>query len=157
MTAITASDQAPEVVIDTNVVLDWLLFQDPWGVTIGADVLGGRVIWVGTQSMLDELASVLSRPGLERWAGRVDVTWATATSRCRVVTQRVLARQSVLHCSDPDDQKYIDLAIDRQVQILFTRDKALLRLARRAKAHGVSVLRPDKRPAIPPVLALTAG
>lgn len=150
MPLITAQNQAPEAVIDTNVVLDWLLFEDPWGLSIGSDVLAGRLRWVGTQPMLDELASVLSRPGLERWTDRIDITWAMATEHCRLVAPRALPTPSILHCSDPDDQKFIDLAIDRRVQCLFSRDKALLRLARRAKLHGVSVLRPDKRTASAP-------
>lgn len=151
MPDIPLQDPSAETVIDTNVVLDWLLFEDPWGLAIGSLVSTGRLQWVGTQPMLDELCAVLSRPGLERWSGRVDITWATAVARCRLVDQRTLPQHAKLSCTDPDDQKFIDLAVDRRCRWLFSRDKALLRLARRAKAHDVSVLRPDKfPPAAPP-------
>jgi len=47
-----------------------------------------------------------------------------------------------LRCADPDDQMFIDLALAVRACWLFTRDKALLRLAPRARDRGVCVLRP---------------
>lgn len=40
-----------------------------------------------------------------------------------------------LVCRDPADQKFLDLAIAARADRLLTRDKALLRLARRARTH----------------------
>ena len=50
--------------------------------------------------------------------------------------------RSRLHCSDPDDQCFIDLALAQHARWLITHDRALLRLARRARAFGVEVLTP---------------
>jgi predicted nucleic acid-binding protein len=47
-----------------------------------------------------------------------------------------------LRCTDPDDQMFIDLALCTRSSWLFTRDRALLRLARRARPLGVAVIRP---------------
>ena len=52
-------------------------------------------------------------------------------------------------CSDPDDQIFIDLAIAQGAQLLLTRDRALLKLARKAQRHGVWVATPERWAAQP--------
>ena len=133
-----------EVILDTNVVLDWLLFDDPSGRVVGAAVMAGDVRWIGTADMLQELATVLLRPGLERWQHRVDMTLTTASANCAVVEKPWVVATATPRCSDLDDQKFIDLAVARRVRWLITRDKALLRLARPAHAFGVAVLTPSR-------------
>jgi len=55
-------------------------------------------------------------------------------------------------CTDKDDQKFLELARDASADILITKDKALLKLARRtAKAGMFQIMLPEKwRPAAPP-------
>ena len=55
---------AEEAVIDTNVLLDWLVFEDPGVVSLFTAVQEGNLRWVATEAMLDELRHVLSRPPL---------------------------------------------------------------------------------------------
>jgi predicted nucleic acid-binding protein len=45
-----------------------------------------------------------------------------------------------LKCKDPDDQVFIDLALHLNAQWLFTKDAALLKLAKRARLRGTQVL-----------------
>jgi len=45
-----------------------------------------------------------------------------------------------LRCKDPDDQVFIDLALHLNAQWLFTKDAALLKLAKRARLRGTQVL-----------------
>jgi predicted nucleic acid-binding protein len=48
-------------------------------------------------------------------------------------------------CTDRDDQKFLELARDAQADILITKDKALLKLAKRlAKAGMFKVMQPEK-------------
>jgi predicted nucleic acid-binding protein len=47
-----------------------------------------------------------------------------------------------LACTDPDDQKFLDAAFSAAADLLLTRDKALLKLARRAEAAGLLIRRP---------------
>jgi len=142
MSAIATQQPVPEIVIDTNTVLDWLLFEDPAGLAIGAAVITGQLAWVATSAMVDELHSVLSRPGFERWHARIEPTRLMASQHCQIVIAQAMGATEQLHCTDADDQKFIDLALLRRVPWLVTRDKALLRLAKRAAHHGIRVLTP---------------
>ena len=45
---------------------------------------------------------------------------------------------------DSDDQAFIDLAVHRRCHWLITHDRALLRLASRARPFGVQVLPPAR-------------
>mgnify|MGYP000606137680 CR=1 FL=1 len=45
-----------------------------------------------------------------------------------------------LRCKDPDDQVFIDLALHVGAQWLFSKDAALLKLAKRAKLRGTQVM-----------------
>jgi predicted nucleic acid-binding protein len=51
-----------------------------------------------------------------------------------------------LHCTDPDDQVFIDLALVAGARWLVTQDRALLRLARRAALRGVVIVPPARWP-----------
>ena len=48
-----------------------------------------------------------------------------------------------MRCSDPDDQKFIDLAVAAGARWLVTRDRAVLRLASRMRSAGVLVVTPQ--------------
>ena len=49
-----------------------------------------------------------------------------------------------LHCTDADDQPFIDLAIHAGARWLFSHDRAVLKLARRAAAFGCTIATPDR-------------
>ncbi len=129
-------------VLDTNVVLDWLVFDDAAVLQLAVAIEIGRLRWIGTAETMQELVTVLSRPGLERWQVRLQPALQLAQRLCTVLPSKLLAPAQVLPCTDPDDQKFIDFAVAHRVPWLFSRDKALLRLARRALPQGVRVLRP---------------
>lgn len=132
----------PAVVLDTNAVLDWRVFGDSSMSAVGAAIGAGRLHWIATQPMLDELADVLKRNAFERWAeaARQALAFAHANAVLCEVPAPPLAGHPV--CRDRDDQKFIDLALAAPAAWLITRDKALLALARPAAARGVRVCRP---------------
>jgi predicted nucleic acid-binding protein len=65
------------------------------------------------------------RDGWQRWATLVDEAPAPAALAMR--------------CNDPDDQKFIDLALARRAIALLSADRAVLRLARRAIPFGLAI------------------
>ncbi len=136
------SDPDALAVIDTNVLLDWLVFEDPSVTALAGLLEAGGLRWIATQAMLDELADVLRRPGFERWQPRLGTAMARACQRCELVEAAPAPPAAQLHCSDPDDQKFIDLALTHSARWLLSRDKALLRLGRKARLRGIEVLTP---------------
>jgi predicted nucleic acid-binding protein len=136
----------PRVVMDTNAVLDWLVFAEPAALALGDAITSRRCAWCATPAMLGELRAVLNRPLAPRWetARKLALTseldhWVTphATAGAAAATPRLV-------CRDPADQMFIDLALCRAPAWLVTRDRALLALRRRAAAQGVIVATPEQ-------------
>ena len=133
-----------DLVIDTNVVLDWLAFGHPVGVPLAEALTSGRCRWLCTPAMRDELAHVIVRDALKRWAIDASAVLAVFDSLGEQVDPPPpLGAAECLRCSDPDDQAFIDLAIARRAHALLTRDRAILRLAPRARRLGVVIATPE--------------
>jgi predicted nucleic acid-binding protein len=134
----------PELVIDTNVVLDAWAFRHPSVAGIAAAVEQQRLRWIATAAMLDELRWVLAHPPHDRWRPSFErALTCFVGGPALVVDEPTLGGGQRLHCTDPDDQKFIDLALAWPATALLTRDRALLRLARRARLRGVVVATPE--------------
>jgi len=145
LTAEPAATSPPAIaVLDTNVVLDLLLFRDPGAAALDAALGAGRLRWLTTDAMLDELADVLRRPFAAGWALTPAEVLAAAHARCERTMPAASAAPPAPRCTDPDDQKFIDLACALPAAWLFSRDRALLRLARAAQPRGVRVLTPAR-------------
>lgn len=134
-------DERPAVVIDTQVVMDWLVFRDPIVRPLADAVLSGAVQWLVTAAMRDEIRHVLGRGVAARYAP--DLADIEAHFDRHALWVEPLEPSPRLACRDPDDQKFIDLALARQARWLVSRDKALLSLARRALSRGVHVVKPQ--------------
>lgn len=134
---------AATVVIDTNALLDWLVFADPAVAALACAVTNGQVRWVATTEMLDELSSVLARPLAECWEiARKRALTLNAAALCEHWPGPTPQASVGLRCRDPADQKFVDLAVACRARALITRDRALLDLRRRAQALGVSIVAP---------------
>ncbi len=138
-----SGDTTPKVVLDTNTVLDWLVFADPGCIELSRRILQGQLVWHATQAMRDELAHVLPRPAFARWQPDIDRVLARFDQHAQVAaTPGAAMAAQVPTCKDPDDQKFIDLACAIGARWLFTRDRALLDLSRPARRMNVEVLKP---------------
>lgn len=135
----------PAIVIDTQVVMDWLVFRDARVQSLAEAVTSGAVRWLVASSMRDEIRHVLSRgvasayaPDLTFIEGQFDAHAHPADPP----PQQPLAGRMV--CRDPDDQKFIDLALASRARWLVSRDKAVLALAKRARARGLAIVTPER-------------
>ena len=137
-------------VIDTQSLLDWQYFGNE--ICSGWPLPGdGSWQWLATAAMRDELSHVLARGFAGRWqtpARQVlDFFDRHATVVADAALPAPLAR--ALRCTDPDDQKFVDLAVAAEAQWLVSRDRAVLKLRRRAwTLSGLRIVAPaDWRPA----------
>ena len=130
------------VVLDTNVVLDWMVFDDPRCRALVRQIESARLQWIATQAMREELARVLTRPALQRWKPDIDAVLACFDRFCQPFAEAPRGGATP-RCTDPDDQIFIDLALQAQAQWLFSRDRAVLALASQARRHRVQLLRPE--------------
>ena len=137
------------IVIDTNVVLDWLVFRDPRCTPFVQALLGGQLLWLATPAMREELQHVLARGVAAAWnpdPGAVWAAWDRHATEVPAVAASGLA--SRLRCTDDDDQKFIDLALAHPARWLLSRDRAVLRLAGRSREFGLDIVTPERWAAI---------
>lgn len=141
----TLLDHGPSavVVLDSNVVLDWLLFRDPSVQGLGGAITSRAVRWCATSAMRNELEHVLTLNSFQGSAGSARDVLTGWDRWAEPVAPPTVPLSFPLRCTDPDDQKFIDLALACRPAWLLSRDKALLRLARRARAQGVEILQPS--------------
>lgn len=134
----------PDIVLDTNVVLDWLVFRNPCCARFSDYFASGRLRWLASPAMRDELAHVLGRGVCDDWAPDLLGLWAM-WERLATITGPVplIGAATRMRCTDVDDQKFIDLALAHNARWLLSRDRAILKLGRRTRSLGLEVLTPE--------------
>ncbi len=139
---INSPPAVPLVVLDTNVVLDLWLFGDLRAEPLRQALHGGQLAALVTAPMLAELADVLQRPFAQAWPVPAAQVLATLLALAQVVDAPAAQLPSAPRCTDADDQKFIDLAWHWPAQYLFSRDRAVLRVGRAARLHGLQITAP---------------
>ena len=133
------------IVIDTQSLFDWMVFHNPVCAAWSTALSGPGWEWIFTSEMRSEFDFVLAKGFGERWPvapEAVALAWSLHGHEVR--TPDELGASARLHCTDRDDQRFIDLAIAAGAHTLVTRDRALLRLARKAaQRHAVRVCKPE--------------
>ena len=130
------------LVLDTQVWLDWLAFDDPSLAPLREAVAEGRVEIYMDAACEAELARVLAYPIRKQIAD--EAAQAARLAEARRLSQAPkqalteAERATLPRCRDRDDQKFLELAAAAQAHALVTKDRALLDLARRAPFRIVS-------------------
>lgn len=123
------------IVLDTNVVLDWLVFRDPGVAHIAAFLEKGSSATLLTNERCEaELVRVLQYDNF----ALDEAACCTVIDSYRRIARRntaVPSCEALPTCKDPDDQKFLELARDARADLLVTKDKALLTLGR--KRYGI--------------------
>lgn len=138
--------RAPRVVLDTNVWLDWLVFDDPVVGPLREAQALGRIEIVIDEACEAELARVLA---YDLGARTLDAQARTqCIARCRDIATRVASTSQVglPACRDPDDQKFLALVSAAGATLLVSRDRALLEMSRHLEAVRVVTPRDFQAP-----------
>ena len=129
------------VVLDTNIVLDLWLYQDPATPALHAALADKTVQWLATQVMRDELERVLAYTHIVARMTASDITAEHILSRFDAHAQLIpIPAKAPFVSKDADDQKFIDLAAAHNAQLI-SKDKAVLTLRNRMARLGVAVAR----------------
>ena len=138
-----ANEPARPVVVDTNVALDLLIFSDPRTAPLRTLLAQGRLAWIATQVMRDELERVLAYPHIAERMNYYRVGAAQVLTAFDAHARLVeIAPRVAYVCKDADDQKFIDLAVAHRA-IIVSKDKAVLCMRKRLltqDTHAVAAI-----------------
>jgi len=148
--AAPAQTLAPRVVLDSNIWVDILIFDDAIARPIRAALEAGRLEAIISPACREELRRVLDYPQFARYAIDAEAALAWVDRVTHSVAdpedaQRTGGEAFVPRCKDRDDQKFLALADAAGVAYLVSKDRAVLKLKRRmAKYCDVAVLPPKQ-------------
>lgn len=129
------------LVLDTNIALDLFVFADLATTPLRAVIEGAAHGWLATEAMREELARVLAYPQIVK---RLAAQSLCAGAVLEAFDQRVCivpaAPKAAYTCKDPDDQKFIDLAVAHRATLV-SKDAHVLSMAKRLARLGVVVQR----------------
>ncbi len=124
------------VILDTNIVLDTFVFNDPAAKPLRQALETGTLQWIATTPMREELERVLAYPKIAKRLAFYQLQAADVLAQfdARVHMVEVAVKAPVI-CKDPDDQKFIDLAVAHKALVL-SKDNAVLCMKKRLSALG---------------------
>jgi putative PIN family toxin of toxin-antitoxin system len=135
---------SPRVVLDSNVWIDILVFDDPATRPIHAALVARTLEALIDERCLRELTRVLDYPQFVRMD--VDKTAALASvARLSTLVAATIDENGrpLPQCKDRDDQKFLELAYAARANWLVSKDRAVLKLAKRiARDFGFRIAQP---------------
>jgi putative PIN family toxin of toxin-antitoxin system len=134
----------PRIVLDTNVCLDLFVFRDSMCSHVLAAMQSGAVQAVTRDDCREEWQRVLHYPQLPIDDLQRPAFNAAFDAMIHLLPPEVatVAEDMVLpRCGDPDDQKFLELALASGARWLLSKDKELLKLDRRTRSAGLFSIR----------------
>jgi putative PIN family toxin of toxin-antitoxin system len=132
-------------VLDSNVWIDILVFDDPITRPICAALEAGTLQALIDARCLKELTYVLDYPQFERFAVNKSEALETLARLSQFVAPEPPPAEAppLPKCRDRDDQKFLELAHASQADWLVSKDRAVLQLAKRtARDFGFRIAQP---------------
>ena len=128
----------PPVVLDTNIVLDLFVFQDVRAEALRCAIATNQLRWIATLPMREELLRVLAYPHITKRLQTNSTSAAVELARFDTFAHIMpIPDKAWVTCKDPDDQKFIDLAVVYATQ-LWSKDHAIICMRKRLLALGVT-------------------
>ncbi len=138
--AASPPEPATLCVVDTNIVLDLFVFADALALPLREGLQSGTLQWIATPPMREELERVLAYPKIVARMQYYQRSAVEVLAHMDTLARWVdVAPKASVTCKDPDDQKFIDLAVAHQAHLL-SKDHAVLCMQKRLLAQGATVL-----------------
>ncbi len=138
---------APRWVLDTNVVIDWLVFDHPFMEPLRKAVREGSLIVLTHPPAVDELKRVLAYRQLKLEATRQQAVFDAYVKAVEMSSlpagatlKQLMLPAGFPRCRDRDDEHFLALAYHQRAEVLVSRDHAVLGLATRAAKFGLTIL-----------------
>lgn len=129
------------LIFDTNIILDILVFKNPDSCLLWDTILKGENSSFCSHDTLSELKVVLSRPIFNLPPKNQQLVVEEFLSHSRLVE---IEANAPCKCKDPEDQKFIGLAFTLAPSKLVTRDKKILKCAKKLRKHSVEIEIPGR-------------
>ena len=134
----TFTDIKPRLVLDTNVILDLLVFKDPSAEPIRLLLDAKQLDAVRTPESMAELMDVIGRPVFKLSQEEQEMILQAWESSTRLL-ENVAIEPAPFTCRDTDDQIFLDMAYSARPALLLSKDLRVLELQAIAKRHGVEI------------------
>jgi putative PIN family toxin of toxin-antitoxin system len=133
-------------VVDTNVVIDWLMFDDPYMNPLRERVIDKRISVLTHRPAIDELKRVLAYKQLKLTTVRQDEIFSRYIALTEEVSlpagaslKNLMMPSQFPRCRDRDDEHFIALAFHQKAHALVSRDNAVFGLKSRAAKFGLTI------------------
>lgn len=128
----------PIVVLDTNVILDILVFEDPKSSIIRIALENQSIDTLRSHATVSELADVIARPAFALSTIKQEQILLHWQNWSRLIEDAAIAK-APMHCRDPDDQIFIDLAYSFKPALLLSKDVRVLELRQGALREQIEI------------------
>ncbi len=136
-----------KVVLDTNVVVDWLVFNDPFMSPLRDGVRDGRIVVLTHKPAITELQRVLGYRQLKLDEARREEVFSRYLAQTQVTAmpadfslKNLMMPGGFPRCRDRDDEHFLALAYHAKADLLASRDNAVYGLKSRAEKFGLTIL-----------------
>lgn len=109
----------PKVVVDTNVVVSAHLSGQGYPSFVVDLCLSSRLRWFVSPAIVEEYADVLRRKRFRIELKLVEASLGLIRERSRIIKPR----QAIAECSDPDDNMFLECALEAGADYLVTGNK----------------------------------
>ena len=128
----------PRLVLDTNVILDLLVFKDPSAEPIRYLLDAKLVDAVRSEASMLELVDVIQRPTFKLSQEEQEMILKAWESVTRPLENTAI-EPAPFTCRDLDDQVFINMAYSLRPALLLSKDLRVLELQATAHRHGVEI------------------
>jgi putative PIN family toxin of toxin-antitoxin system len=128
----------PRLVLDTNVILDLLVFKDPSSEPIRLLLDARLVDAVRSEASMLELVDVIQRPVFKLSREEQEMILQTWESVTRLLENTAI-EPAPFTCRDLDDQVFINMAYSLRPALLLSKDLRVLELQAIAQRHDVEI------------------